>query len=441
MSFEEAAAERQQAAAERQVTRAKAEGEQPRPQPRRDEWPDAMAEDAFHGLAGDVVRAIESHSEADPVALLAQFLVAFGNAVGNGPYYLVEGDRHRGNLFVTLVGATAKARKGTSWGRVRQLFERADDDWLATRVHSGLSSGEGVIYHVRDGTPAASADGEGEPGVTDKRLMIIEPEFAGVLHVMERPGNTLSRVLRDGWDRGDLATLTKNDPTRATGALISIIAHITAEELRHSLTNTDVMNGFANRFLFVCVRRARVLPHGGALDGRVVDGLAERTRKAIDFVRTVERVEMDRPAKAEWESVYPALSEGRPGLFGAAIARAEAQTVRLALLYALLDGDDCIRIAHLRAALAVWEYAEASARHIFGDATGVPLADRILTALREAGEAGMTRTQISATLGRNIEAGKIDAALASLVRYRLGHTIIKTGPGGRGGEVWRAGGV
>jgi hypothetical protein len=271
--------------------------------------------------------------------------------------------------------------------------------------------------------------------------MVIEPEFAGVLSVMERPGNTLSRVLRDSWDRGDLATLTKNDPIRATGALISIIAHITAEELRQRLTSTDLANGFANRFLFMCVKRARVLPHGGALDGRVVDGLAERTSDAIKHARQYWRVEMDEAAKAEWEAVYPALSEGKLGLFGAAVARAEAQTVRLALVYALLDGDDHIRIPHLRAALAVWEYAEASARHIFGDAVGVPLADRILAALRAAGETGMTRTQISAALGRNIEAAKIDAALTSLVRHGLVHMIVKTGPGGRGGELWRAGGA
>jgi hypothetical protein len=409
--------------------------------PPRDEWPDAMAEDAFHGLAGDVVHAIEPHTEADPAAILTQFLAAFGNAIGNGPYYRVEGDRHRGNLYVTLVGNTAKARKGTSWGRARQIFERADEMWLGACVHSGLSSGEGIIYHVRDGTPAASADDKSDPGVADKRLMIVEPEFAGVLSVMERPGSTLSRVLRDGWDRGDLATLTKNSPIRATGALVSIVAHVTAEELRQTLTSTNLANGFANRFLFVCVKRARVLPHGGALDGGIIAGLAERTRKAIDFVRTVTRIEMDEEAKGEWEAVYPALSEGRPGLFGAAIARAEAQTIRLGLLYALLDRSDHIRVPHLRAALAVWEYAEASAQYIFGDATGTPLADRILATLRQAGQAGLTHTQISALFGRNIDKPKIDAALAALVRYRLAHTVIKTDTGGRGAEIWRAGGV
>ena len=56
---------------------------------------------------------------------------------------------------------------------------------------------------------------ETDPGVPDKRLMIVESEFAGTLTVARRDGNILSRVLRDGWDRGDLATLTKSSPARA----------------------------------------------------------------------------------------------------------------------------------------------------------------------------------------------------------------------------------
>lgn len=42
-------------------------------------WPALPHEDAFHGVAGDIVRLIEPHSEADPVALLLQLLVVMGN--------------------------------------------------------------------------------------------------------------------------------------------------------------------------------------------------------------------------------------------------------------------------------------------------------------------------------------------------------------------------
>jgi hypothetical protein len=53
------------------------------------EWP-RIDHAAFHGLAGDVVRTIEPHSEADPVAILIQVLAFVGNVIGRGPYYQVE---------------------------------------------------------------------------------------------------------------------------------------------------------------------------------------------------------------------------------------------------------------------------------------------------------------------------------------------------------------
>jgi hypothetical protein len=115
-------------------------------------------------------------------------------------------------------------------------------------------------------------------------------------------------------------------------------------------------NGFANRFLYSLIKRSKELPFGGSLtDGEILH-LGEQLKSVIDRARTVGRVEMTDPARSKWAAVYPDLSAGKPGLLGAVIARAEAQTVRLALIYALLDGADKIDLPHLEAALAVWEY-------------------------------------------------------------------------------------
>ena len=89
--------------------------------------------------------------------------------------------------------------------------------------------------------------------------------------------------------------------------------------------------------------------------------------------------------------------------------------VRLALVYTLLDGQTEIGIPHLRAALAVWEFCEASAAFIFGDSLGDEVADDILRALQLAGSAGLTRTAIRDHLGRNRSADRIGAALALLM--------------------------
>ena len=209
-------------------------------------WPTPPATEAFHGLAGDIVRIISPASEADPTALLVQLLLGFGNMIGRGPYYLAEADQHATNEFAILVGETAKGRKGSSFGRARQLLDAADTSGWRDRVTSGASSGEGIIWHVRDpiskqekvkekDKPARYEEVCTDQGSDDKRLFLLEPEFASVLSVMARQGNTLSAILRKAWDSGDISALTKNSPAKTTGALISLVGHVTADELRRSL--------------------------------------------------------------------------------------------------------------------------------------------------------------------------------------------------------------
>jgi Bifunctional DNA primase/polymerase, N-terminal/Primase C terminal 1 (PriCT-1) len=225
------------------------------------EWPPPIDSCAYCGLAGEIVQAIGPHTERDPAALLVQILVAFGVLVGRTAYYPVEGDRHYSNLYLLLNGGTSKGRKGTSWGRVHSIFGRVPQ-W--PRVVSGLSSGEGLKWQVRDpGTKTVKGEEVTDEGVHDKRLLVLEPEFGSVLRVVARKGNTLSATVRSGWDTGYLSALTKHDHITATGTHISIIGHITVDELRAELTQTDTANGFANRFLFLCVRRSKCLPRGG----------------------------------------------------------------------------------------------------------------------------------------------------------------------------------
>ena len=126
------------------------------------QWPDPPAREAYHGLAGRIVDAIAPHTESDPVALLTQLLVFFGNAIGRGPHFMVEADRHALNLYLVLVGGTSKGRKGTSLGHVRRLFERCDPQWADGCVTSGLSSGDGLIWAVRDSEE--QGDGGGSDG-------------------------------------------------------------------------------------------------------------------------------------------------------------------------------------------------------------------------------------------------------------------------------------
>src|SRR5262249_49031696 len=238
-----------------------------------------------------------------------------------------------------LVGNSSRGRKGTGAGRVREVSQHADATWFENRNASGLSSGEGLINQVRDPVEKWNIEGQCEeiadPGVIDKRLMVTEAEFAQPLAVMERAGNTLSPVIRNAWDALPLQSMTKGWPIKATGAHISITAHVTKHEVRSRLTRTDMANGFANRFLFVLVRRSKQLPYGGHVDADVLIDLGNRFAQAVAAAKNIERVTMTNAAAAAWAAAYSDLSADRPGLLGAVTARAEAQVIRLALIYAL----------------------------------------------------------------------------------------------------------
>jgi hypothetical protein len=125
------------------------------------------------------------------------------------------------------------------------------------------------------------------------------------------------------------------------------------------------------------------------------------------------------------------------GCWVPATARGEAQTVRLALIYALLDQSAYIVVPHLRAALACWEHCESSAAYIFGDMLGDPVADEILLALRQAGSAGMTRTAIRDLFGRHRSGDRIGAALALLTTRGWARMTMQATPG-RPSETWFA---
>jgi hypothetical protein len=424
---------------------------QPWPPPDEEEvaapqWP-VLDDKALYGLAGDIVRLIAPHTEADPVAILIQTLVCFGNVIDRTPHCTAEADYHGLNEFAVLVGATSKGRKGTSAGHVRRLFIQVAEDWTRQRIQTGLSSGEGLIWAVRDAIMKREAVREkGKPtgeyqdvivdqGVRDKRLIVFEAEFASTLRVLGRDGNTLSAIIRQAWDSGDLRVLTKNSPAEATGAHISIIGHITRDELLRYLDSTESGNGFGNRILWCCVRRAQALPEGGQLKDADLNGVVKRLHEAITGAAKVQEITRDPEARAIWRTVYPELSEGKPGLLGAIISRAEAHVMRLSALYALLDKSAVVKAAHLKAALALWEYCEASARFIFGDALGDPLADEVLQLLRTT-PGGMTRTDISHHFGRHKSAGQIMRALELLSKQGLA-TWEKSETEGRTATLWR----
>ena len=403
----------------------------------------AIDDAAFHGLGGEIARAIEPHSEADPVAILANVLVGFGNVVGSSPHFLVDKTEHHTNGFVVEVGKTAKGRKGLAWSTPRYMLSQIDSEWGKNRIQGGLSSGEGLIYAVRDerweeksfrnGGAITYENVRVDKGVEDKRLLCIEQEFAQCLKVMSREGNILSEIVRNAWDGSRLAPMTKNSPIQATGAHISIIGHITKDELLRHLNDTEQANGFANRFIWLYLERSKEIPEPVGVPDEVLEPLIDRLRIAVDFARKTTLMTRDEAAKVAWRNVYHELSEEKPGLVGSILARAEAQVMRLACVYALLDECAFVRVTHMEAALALWEYSEKCARFIFGDSSGDPVVDRIMAALKQG---PLSETEIRDIFGRHKFGEEIDRALGVMLQSGKAKAVVVE-TGGRPKTVWQ----
>src|SRR5262249_6370927 len=154
-----------------------------------------LGEDALYGIIGEIVRATDPHTEAHRMTTVINTLAAFGSCIGSSPHTLVQHDRHSGNLYAVFVGQSAKGRKGVGWSTPRHLFSKIDPEWSKNRVRTGLSSGEGLIYAVRDEVWREEPVKEKgrvidyqmvrvDPGEPDKRLFLIESEFSSTLTVM-----------------------------------------------------------------------------------------------------------------------------------------------------------------------------------------------------------------------------------------------------------------
>jgi len=257
-----------------------------------------------------------------------------------------------------------------------------------------------------------------------------------VLKIMAREGNSLSGVLRDAWDGLTLAPTTKMNRVRATSPHIGIVSHVTQGELLRNLTTTETVNGFGNRFVWFLVRRSKELPFPSSPAESDLSALAREVRKVLPTSRACGELALSPSARELWVQTYHDLSADRPGMAGALLGRAEAQVMRISGIYAVLDGHSTIDLVHLKAALALWQHAEASTRMIFGDSLGDPVADAMIKAIRASGE--MTDSELSDLFKRHKPAAELERAKGVLMQAGLAHAVtIETD--GRPRIVWRPG--
>jgi hypothetical protein len=375
---------------------------------------------AFYGLAGEFINCVLPETESDPAGLLINFLVLAGVKFGRDRWAFADGKRHYPVQYGLLVGKTGSGRKGSATARTMPAMEIGDPNYK-DKVIGGLSSGEGLIKACMPLDPDV-------PDPFPRSYVAFLPEFSALLSVMRREGNTMGAMLREAWDGGRLQTRTVK-PLVADNVNLSVIAHITPEEFINGLAQTDKANGFINRFLIALVRRSKLLPSGGSEIDYL--GIAEKLRAAVQFASDNRGpVPFDQEAMRLWFDKYSELTRERDGIVGALCGRAEAHCVRLALLYAVLDSAKEIRVEHLRAAFAVWDYCERSMVKIFGEVSGDPAGDKILSVLAYGPK---SIRDLLRAFSNNVKSEWLRIKLSQMVeKGRLRPVTIKAE---RGGEI------
>ena len=384
----------------------------------------------LYGLVGDVARAGSSNTEANPFAIAAAMLAYLGAAVGRGPYMPIGDDWNHARLFMVHVGRSSRGRKGTAKKLIYRIniALKALDEYLVPQVHrGGLSTREGLALMIHDGYK----DGKNEvPAIEDKRLLVVESEFANILHQSKRDGNTLSAALRDAWDGTSIRPAVKTCRVWASDPHIGIIGDVTPSELRELMHARELTNGFANRFIFFWAEGDKVLPFPQYTPKDVVEALADRVALVLRFAgadRHVDKDVMRMEFSSEAASLYALLYRGelRDRSAGEHITglldRRAPVLLRMAMLFALTDQTSVIAVAHINAAMAWVRYWVDSVKFIFqsavdeaGAAATTDMAQRIINYLAAHGQA--TRTDLTkGCFGGHVSKVSLDKALDELI--------------------------
>jgi hypothetical protein len=399
----------------------------------------------FYGLVGNVARVAADGTEINPVAAGLVFLSFLGANVGGDSFYRIGNKIHHPLLFTLHIGRSGRGRKGDSQQivhRIRQCIQERDSALLGNFHSTGLSSREGLATLIHDGF------GE-SPAIADKRLWIIESEFANVLHQSKREGNTLSSAIREVWDGGGIKPATKSKPVGVSNPLIGIHANITPAELNSLLNAREMSNGFANRFLMIWAEKTKSVAYPKPTPEAVIDDLVNHVIEVIRFAKggypnskNALEMHLSKAAREFWSEAYLKLDKPLDSDFlNEVLERRAPYAIRLAMLFALADQNRVIEVCHMQAALEWIHYAVQTVKYVFADQASNPRqletrqhAAKILVFLQLRPE-GASKWELNNDCFQKHNTGeKIDAALRYLLSEhppKIVQTETRNGKRGR----------
>ena len=302
-------------------------------------------------------------------------------------------------------------------------------------ILSGISSGEGVIFNIRDARKGRESKDD-DPGVEQKRMLITLAEFGSVLALVRRPGSTLSSVIRNAYDCTPLETAAKVDPVRCAQPYITLSAAITPAELFGMLfdgrdTTASADNGLGNRPLYLYAVREKLVANPKPTAG--ADRMAEEIAKNIHsvygalqptkpFLGTAIPFTPEAAAVYEQE-IYPELnaitghSLNASKLFG----RLTTNARKIAGILAVIAGEPAVSVGAIKAAAAWVRHGAATVNALASTvderlktARAQQAAETVLEALGKLGGPGVLVPQREVRRAAHLTAEQMKAAIAFL---------------------------
>lgn len=376
---------------------------------------------ALYGVLGKITLALVPTTEADPVGIYASLVSGVGAIIGRNPHIMIDNTRHPMIFNVLLLGPTGIGRKGTATNNCELVLRLAFPDDLLNIRESGLSSGEGLIGRIANVETIFDKENKpiGQVGTDDKRLWVVETEFQTVMARCARPGNTLSQYVRMTFEGIDMSVLNRKRLV-ATSPHVVIIAHITDDEFKVRSSNIELAGGTYNRFLPIYTERLQRIDRekGKRLDTSALERLAAELRGCVSRAQRIGEVDLDDEAEKLWNiELYPELSAGSDVLSARQFTeRSAAYCLRLASLYAAMDGRSLVNSDELQAAAALVRYSRETAEFIMAGIVVDPKIAKALRLLKLAPTRSLSRTELSRQVfGANSDKDELDEFVKELL--------------------------
>ncbi len=375
-----------------------------------------LSEQAWYGLSRKYREIQGPRTEASHNYHLACFLSAVGVCLGRS-VYIKHAGRHYPNLFVVLVGKSGGARKGTALNFGSDLVQALDPK---IGIVDSLDSREGFLEHLAE----LGKQQEDRGGVS---AVIHIGELRSLIEKtrMEGLGNIVP-MLCDAYDcRPALAVHTRKNPITVPHPAVSLAA-ATSPRWIEGLQEQDLEGGLGNRIMWVPGEPGRPIPKPPDVDGRHWATLVRDLRKRIARWPQKQGAMFSlSPATEErWVTIYTEIfgHHDDDPLIEILGQRLQNHCLKVALIWAALDGSTTIELHHLEAAYSFTQFLYDSLWYLFRGHGASPMAQldaKIIEAVRRAGPKGVRLPKLKHMFWRHG---------MELLNRRLLHLTVTDGP-------------